>query len=953
MASVIGVFAVGRRALSPGLVLVPVVVGALLASGCGGASSDDTSTPDRMATTSTPVVATTDGDRDVPEDRDSEVVSTTTGSTVEVDTPAESGPCAEPAPSDLGTGMVCADSGFRLLDGFAFPNWAGNVYDGDGFGADELVSLYGAENVCAEFDGEQCVLYGGAAQRLAELDALVQSGRCEGMAVLGARFHVGLADRTVFRSDATITAQLPPTAPQLIGVINHWWATQFSQETIATTAAFRELGPAALLRRLIVDLGSGAAFTLGIYSEVSGHALLPVAVTVRDDGIHEIHVYDGNVVGKLRVLEIDEEADSWRYAHAAVTADVPGEEWSGGRGTIDLTPMASREGVLTCDSCGGEVVRGAAPIRVTMLPVKGSAIRLAITGPDGDVVEVAADGIEMGIVGAIVQIHRDGPARGVTVLLPAGTGDLVIDAEVTEAADDPGVAGEPDVGAPGALVSVVRSDASAVQVEVSAVATDSDGEVTAGVRITADGQTDAMTVEVGDDAEARASMASERQTMTVELKAEQVLEMERPDTWTDTEATVEVVVTEADEVVFTETFVEDADQVTVTEMAADDAGRMVVEVATREVEDVTAAVVLTAMVDVKESVKVEVDDPMSDGSKPDDDIASTSGTTVAPAVDPVLVAPVAVKEVVARAAKDEVGLAWELAEGAVDHYAVEVRQPDGSWKVVQMVDEKTAGASFGGIPAGTWDVRVVTIFRDGSSAASELSVLSVDGKDDRLVATTTVASTSTSTSTSTAPVSTTTDPPDKPSDDGKGDDGKGADEKGDGKPVTTTTAPVSTTTDPPDKAPDDGKGDDGKGGDGKGDDGKPVTTTTTAPVSTTTDPPDKPSDDGKGDDGKPTPTAPPPAPTTTAAPPPPTPTVPPPAPTTTAAPPPPTTTAAPPPPTTTKAPPPTTTKAVPTTTKAPPTTTKAAPTTTKAPADDGKSDDGKSDDGDGKDDDGK
>ncbi len=985
--------------LSPAL--VSLLVAALVASACGGGGEGATSTTVGEVAPSTASVegASPPSTTDQP----GAARPTTTVAPVEapVEVPADLGPCAEPAPDDLGAGMLCADSGFRLLDGFAFPNWAGSVYEGDGFGADELVSLYGAEQVCAEYDGEQCVLNGGAAQRLAELDALVQGGRCEGMAVLGARFHAGLADRTLFRADATITAQLPPTAPQLIGVIHHWWATQFSEATISATAASRDLGPAALLRRLVADLPSGATSTLGIYSGTSGHALLPVAVTLRDDGIHEVHVYDGNVVGKLRILEIDEDADQWRYAHAATSADVEAEEWSGGAGTIDLTPMSSREGALTCDSCGGEVVRGSAPIRVTMLPVRGSAIRLAVADADGDVVEVAAGGIDVGIEGAMVQVHRDGPGQGVTVLLPPDVGDLVVDAEVmpvvptaTEAEPPSDGSGDGGIGdgvvveAPAAaMVSVVRPDASAVQVEVVATVPDDEAPedaIPAGVRITTEARTDAMTVEVGAEAEARASMASERQTMTVALKAEQVMEAERPAVWTEEAATVEVVVTEADEVVFAETIVEDVDEVVVVEMAVAEDGSLTMEEKVRDAEDVAVAEVLSSMVDKAESKPV---DPSTD------EVAASEADATDPESES---ASEPAGEMAAEAEADEVGLTWKPATGAVDHYAVEVRQADGSWKVVQMVDEKTTGATFGGVPEGTWDVRVVTVFRDGTVIPSVPRAIDVDGKPQTPSTTTTTTTTTTTLppTTTTVPVATTTDPPGKAPDDGKGDDGKGDDGESDdgkgddGKQVVTTTVPVATTTDPPGKALDDGKGDDGKGDDGesddgKGDDGKPVVTTTVS-VATTTDPPGKAPDDGKGDDGKPDDGEgddgkgddgkPVPSPTTTAAPPPTTaapvvddddgkgddgksddgkgddakPAAPPP-PTTTAAPPPPTTTAAPPPPpTTTAAPPPPTTTAAP---KPAPTTTAAPPTTTAAPAQDGKDDDGKDDaEDDGKDD---
>ena len=94
---------------------------------------------------------------------------------------------------DLPTeGLVCADSGMRpTTDGFSFENWGGPVAE-DAVTLNTAATLYGLEAVCAEAQTDSCTPLPGAQQWVEEMNASIEGGRCEGMAVLSQRFTVGL-----------------------------------------------------------------------------------------------------------------------------------------------------------------------------------------------------------------------------------------------------------------------------------------------------------------------------------------------------------------------------------------------------------------------------------------------------------------------------------------------------------------------------------------------------------------------------------------------------------------------------------------------------------------------------------------------------------------------------------------------------------------------------------------
>ena len=259
--------------------------------------------------------------------------------------------CRGPAPAEFGAGQLCVDTGYRQESKFSFANWGDYKYQGDTFDPSEFVTLFGAENVCVNKSADDCELTTQAKDRLELLNKQVAGGRCEGMVVMSALLASGAVKIEDLKPGATAVSDLDPNDPKLINQIDYWWATQFSPQVLADTASIREKGVKAVLEGLMRGLKGGVFATMGIYSKTSGHALLPVGVTRNTDGTFNVIVYDSNLPDILSKVVIDTTKDTWEYLEGAVNPGQAQSKWSGTSGTIELTPLISREGNGACDFC--------------------------------------------------------------------------------------------------------------------------------------------------------------------------------------------------------------------------------------------------------------------------------------------------------------------------------------------------------------------------------------------------------------------------------------------------------------------------------------------------------------------------------------------------------------------------------------------------------------------------
>ena len=412
--------------------------------------------------------------------------------------------CGGASLADLGSEPVCADSGLRAGRTLTIANWGGYLFADDDFGVDEMVALFGADAVCVTFQDGVCDERADAALRREELNAMIGGGRCEGLTTLASRLSLRLSTPSEVGGVEAVT-DLAPTISGVVDVIDYWWATQFNETVIEQTAETRKGDLKALVELLVKGLGEGAGFTMGIYFEMMGHSLLPAAVTSPSESEYTVWVWDSNDPSRLMPLMIDVKAGRWSYENASPNPELPGSEWFGERGTIDLTPMTSRS-VAEKVSFGGA---GGGRVRVSVVPIGKGTADLLVTGPDGRSAGTANGVVVSDIPGAIVQLHRDGLSNGLTVLLPGETINFNVDVKTTSVEEN----GE-------AIVTLAESGGRITRVKAKPKAGSSSSQVILNV----DKATDEVTVTPSGESSAVVTVGEKRLSVEVPIAEGESLE---------------------------------------------------------------------------------------------------------------------------------------------------------------------------------------------------------------------------------------------------------------------------------------------------------------------------------------------------------------------------------------------------------------------------------------------
>lgn len=250
-----------------------------------------------------------------------------------------------PATELAAAGALCVDSGLRpATGGFSFANWGGLVAD-DSVTTTTAIAVFGKEAVCAESTDTTCTPFPAVKHWIDAANADMNNGRCEGMAVLSQRLFSGLNTPEQLQASATKTFDLQkPTVP-VVGSIARWWVTQRLEKVIQSSNKWAKAMPSEATEKLIEALDEKAGVTLGIYNDGGGgHAVTPIAVTKGDDGKYSITLYDNNFPNEVTSMSVDPAAERWTYDIGAMNAGEGLGTWTGGKGSMDLTVMADREG---------------------------------------------------------------------------------------------------------------------------------------------------------------------------------------------------------------------------------------------------------------------------------------------------------------------------------------------------------------------------------------------------------------------------------------------------------------------------------------------------------------------------------------------------------------------------------------------------------------------------------
>ena len=261
-------------------------------------------------------------------------------------------------------------SGLQLAkDTFTFANFGAGATT-EQLNEEDLVTMFGGSSaVCQGGNTDPCVLTPEAAIWARMANQARQSGHCEGFAVLAAsRF---------MEKTTPVSSSLTNDGDVTHGIMRAF-ATQFLPEAQKNTLEWQIKKPSDIVKELKSVLGKGETpYTLGVYTDNGGHAILPYAVEDLESDIARIKIYDSNWPGSDRYIDVDTKAETWEFSYSGKDPATDTSKWSGGAGDMDLTALSSRMNA-TCPFCGDGSM-----VAKTTLVVRSSSADWAIDTVDG------------------------------------------------------------------------------------------------------------------------------------------------------------------------------------------------------------------------------------------------------------------------------------------------------------------------------------------------------------------------------------------------------------------------------------------------------------------------------------------------------------------------------------------------------------------------------------------
>jgi hypothetical protein len=264
---------------------------------------------------------------------------------------------AEQSSTGAASGAYLADLGFRPnLHGFSFENY-GRAPDSD-LTAEELRRMFG-DGVCNSTANGKCTLTPLARAWMADVNRAMSGGHCMGMAKLSLLMYLGKVRAADFGGLQAADLRLQGNL-KLQREIAYWWATQTTIPAILSDR--RDLTPNEVVDKLVESFKAGPSapetYSLGIFKRkppFGGHAILPYAVEDRGGGVVRIMVYDNNWPGEERYIEVDRNANSWRY-FAATNPSERGSLYEGdaSTGSLELLPVSQRLVQQACPFCADD-----------------------------------------------------------------------------------------------------------------------------------------------------------------------------------------------------------------------------------------------------------------------------------------------------------------------------------------------------------------------------------------------------------------------------------------------------------------------------------------------------------------------------------------------------------------------------------------------------------------------
>jgi hypothetical protein len=268
-----------------------------------------------------------------------------------------------------GSDAVVASGMAMQTHSFSFANFGASTTDVN-FDETDLVAMFGNEDgVCVGGVSDPCVPVAEAAVWARMVNQARQSGHCEGFAVLAA---------SRFEKNETPATSLLKNEGEVTHGLMRAFATQFLPEVQQETTKWQQTAPSLLIKQLEDAFKtSKVPYSMGIYSDAGGHAVLPYAIKYIDGDIARVMVYDSNWPGADRYVDVNVKAETWEFSYSGTDPAIDAQKWAGGVGDIDLTSMESRVSAK-CPFCGSDT-----GIAKTILVLRSATADWSVSTPEG------------------------------------------------------------------------------------------------------------------------------------------------------------------------------------------------------------------------------------------------------------------------------------------------------------------------------------------------------------------------------------------------------------------------------------------------------------------------------------------------------------------------------------------------------------------------------------------
>jgi hypothetical protein len=266
--------------------------------------------------------------------------------------------------------------------GFKFQNY-GDDTPVENLTPAEVRRMFG-DQVCADLDGETCILTPPAERWMTEQNKGMSGGHCEGMATVALLMQLGKLAPKDFGAPTTFDLDLDGNR-KLQHEIAYWFVTQGVAPMDAAGAV--KMTPTEVIDKLVDAFTTNKeSYTLGFYKAdgTGGHATTPYGVVDKGNDIVWILHYDNNYPGEERHIEVDKAKNTWSYVTASDPSQAA-ENYDGDADTktLGLSPTSVRLGKLDCPFCGDIDPDPAAPAKGSRLISMEGDADLLITDDTG------------------------------------------------------------------------------------------------------------------------------------------------------------------------------------------------------------------------------------------------------------------------------------------------------------------------------------------------------------------------------------------------------------------------------------------------------------------------------------------------------------------------------------------------------------------------------------------